>query len=107
LERCWLGRGDRGPAHVRVWNGGKMSSSAEFEFVVGEEYENEKGLFKVMSIEKDEMLIRWASGEEAQTTLMFQGRIQQRRNWEKARLQEKADALKPPARKTKASKRSQ
>lgn len=84
-----------------------MSSSAEFEFVVGENYENEKGIFTVMSIEKNEMLIRWATGEEALTTLIFQSRIQQRRNWEKAQLQEKADALKPPARKSKASKSRQ
>jgi uncharacterized Zn finger protein len=81
-----------------------MNSSAEFEFVVGEKYENEKGIFTVMSIEKNEMLIRWATGEEAQTTLVFQGRIQQRRNWEKTVQQEKADAVKPPPRKAKTSK---
>jgi len=83
-----------------------MSSSEEFEFVVGEKYENEKGIFTVMSIEKNEMVIRWATGEEAQTTLVFQGRIQQRRNWEKTLQQVKADAVKPPPRKTKAPKSS-
>ena len=83
-----------------------MSSSEEFEFVVGEKYENEKGIFTVMSIEKNEMVIRWATGEEAQTTLVFQGRIQQRRNWEKTLQQVKADAAKPPPRKTKAPKSS-
>jgi uncharacterized Zn finger protein len=81
-----------------------MSSSEEFEFVVGEKYENEKGIFTVMSIEKNEMVIRWATGEEAQTTLVFQGRIQQRRNWEKTLQQVKADAVKPPPRKTKTPK---
>ena len=44
-----------------------MSPSTELEFMVGEKYENERGIFKVMSIEKDEMRIRWANGEEAET----------------------------------------
>ncbi len=81
-----------------------MNSATEFGFVVGEKYENEKGIFTVMSIEKDEMLIRWTNGEEAQTSMEFQDRIQQRRNWEKSVQQEKADAVKTPPKKTRASK---
>ncbi len=81
-----------------------MNPSTEFEFVVGEKYENEKGIFTVMSIEKGEMVIQWADGEEAQTSLVFQDRIQKRRLWEQTVQQEKADAIKAPPKKTKASK---
>ena len=81
-----------------------MNSTTEFAFVVGEKYENEKGVFTVMSIEKDEMVIRWTNGEEAETSLEFQDRIQQRRNWEKALQQKNADAVKPPPRKPRTSK---
>jgi hypothetical protein len=85
---------------------GKMNPPAEFEFTVGEKYENEKGPFKVMSIEKDEMLIRWANGEEAQTSIEFQGRIQKRRLWEKTLQQKAAAPPKPAPRKAKSSKSS-
>jgi uncharacterized Zn finger protein len=83
-----------------------MNPSTEFEFAVGEKYENEKGIFTVMSIEKDEMVIRWASGEEAQTSMEFQDRIQKRRQWEKTQPKEKAAAAKPAPRKAKPSKSS-
>jgi uncharacterized Zn finger protein len=85
---------------------GKMNPPAEFEFTVGEKYENEKGPFKVMSIEKDEMLIRWSNGEEAQTSIEFQGRIQARRQWEKSRQKETAAPAKPAPRKAKSPKSS-
>jgi len=87
-------------------NGGKMNPSTEFEFRVDEKYENEKGIFTVMSIERDEMVIRWANGEEVQTSMEFQGRIQKRRQWEKTLQEEKAAAAKPAPRKTKPSKSS-
>lgn len=83
-----------------------MNPSTEFEFTVGENYENEKGVFTVMSIEKDEMVIRWANGEEAQTRMEFQGRIQERRLWEKTMQEEKSAAAKPPPKKAKPSKKS-
>ena len=83
-----------------------MNPSTEFEFMVGEKYENEKGPFKVMSIEKDEMLIRWTNGEEVQTSMEFQSRIQDRRQWEKNLQQEKTTAAKPAPRKAKPSKSS-
>lgn len=83
-----------------------MNPPAEFEFTVGEKYENEKGSFKVMSIEKDEMLIRWANGEEAQTSIEFQGRIQTRRQWEKTKQKATAAPAKPAPRKAKSSKSS-
>jgi uncharacterized Zn finger protein len=83
-----------------------MNPSYEFEFTVGEKYENEKGMFSVMSIQKDEMVIRWANGEEAQTSMEFQGRIQKRREWEKKIQDEKMAAAKPAPRKAKPSKSS-
>jgi hypothetical protein len=83
-----------------------MNPSTEFEFAVGENYENEKGVFTVMSIEKDEMVIRWANGEETQTRMEFQGRIQERRLWEKTMQEEKSAAAKPPPKKAKPSKKS-
>jgi uncharacterized Zn finger protein len=86
--------------------GGKMNPSNEFEFMVGEKYENEKGIFSVMSIEKDKMVIQWANGEEIQTSIEFQGRIQKRREWEKTQQKEKTTAAKPTARKANSSKSS-
>jgi uncharacterized Zn finger protein len=92
---------------IKPWsNGGKMNPYNEFEFMVGEKYENEKGIFSVMSIEKDEMVIRWTNGEETQTSIKFQGRIQKRREWEKTRQNEKTSAAKPAPRKAKTSKNS-
>jgi hypothetical protein len=85
--------------------GGKMDPAYAFEFTVGETYENEKGMFLVLSIAKDDMVIRWHDGEETQTSLEFQGRIQKRRQWEKTLLQEKTIAVKPAPKKAKASKR--
>ena len=81
-----------------------MNAPAECEFLVDEKYENEKGIFRVMSIEKDEMVIRWANGEEVQTSIEFQTRIQKRRQWEKTFQEGKAAAAKPARRKAKPSK---
>ncbi len=83
-----------------------MNPSDVFEFIAGQKYENEKGIFKVMSIEKEEMVIRWANGEEAQTSMEFQGRIQERRQWEETLQKKKAAATKPISRKAKSSKSS-
>lgn len=83
-----------------------MNPSTEFEFMVGEKYENEKGIFTVMSIEKDDMVIRWANGEEVQTSMEFQDRIQERRQWEKTLQKEEPAAPKPAPRKTKPPKSS-
>jgi hypothetical protein len=80
-----------------------MNPSADFEFSVDESYENEKGPFRVLSIESDEMLIRWENGEEAHTSVEFQGRIQLRRQWEKQRQEQLAAAAKPAPSKPKAS----
>jgi hypothetical protein len=83
-----------------------MNPAYEFEFTVGETYENEKGSFSVISIAKEDMVIRWKDGEETQTSIEFQGRIQKRRQWEKTMQQEKEAAAKPVPKKPRASKSS-
>jgi len=60
-----------------------MEQPTEIEFNVDEHYENEKGVFKVISIHKEEMVIRWENGEEILTTLDLQRRIAERREREK------------------------
>jgi hypothetical protein len=83
-----------------------MNPSTEFEFLVGEKYENEKGIFSVMSIEKDEMVIQWANGEEIKTAIEFQGRIQKRREWEKTLQKGKPTAATPALKRAKSLKSS-
>lgn len=68
-----------------------MEEGQTIEFVVGETYENEKGAFEVISIERDAMVIKWESGESIETTVTFQRRIQERRCWER-QMKEKAAA---------------
>ncbi len=60
-----------------------MEPSTEFKFTIGEQYENEKGIFTVLSIDKDEMVIQWENGKKIQTEIGLQSRIQQRRQREK------------------------
>jgi hypothetical protein len=60
-----------------------MEPITGFKFVVDEQYENEKGVFTVLSMHKDEMVIQWDSGEKIQTEIDLQQRIQQRRLREK------------------------
>jgi len=45
------------------------------EFEVGEKYENMKGIYEVLSIDRNTMRIRWESGEEITTTVSLQSRI--------------------------------
>ncbi len=75
-----------------------MEEGQSIEFVVGETYENEKGLFEVLSIERDAMVIKWESGESIETTVSFQRRIQERRRWERQMKEKKAAASKSKAR---------
>lgn len=69
-----------------------MDPITEFEFCVDEQYENEKGVFTVISIDKDEMLIRWEHGEEIRTEIDLQRRIQARREREKTEREMQANA---------------
>ena len=81
-----------------------MNTNGEFQFSVDGTYENEKGAFRVVSIERDQMVIRWENGEEVSTSVALQGRIQQRREWEKSKQEQVAAAAKPAAPKPKARK---
>ena len=56
-----------------------MDLMTDIEFKVNEQYENEKGVFTVVSMHKDEMVIKWESGEEIRTSIDLQRRIQERR----------------------------
>ena len=67
-----------------------MEPDQEIQFRVGDQYENEKGVFTVLSVRKNEMVIQWASGEEIQTTVELQRQIQQRRHWEQLQREKQA-----------------
>lgn len=69
-----------------------MEQEDRFEFVVDEKYKNEKGTFTVLSIHKNEMVIRWESGEELRTDIELQRNIQARRQWEKVQIEKEAKA---------------
>ena len=45
------------------------------EFLVGQQYENRKGVYEVIEIRGDSMRIRWENGEEVDTTVTMQQRI--------------------------------
>ena len=47
----------------------------DIKFKVGQEYENRKGVYEVLGVDKDAMSIRWESGEEVTTTEGLQSRI--------------------------------
>jgi len=84
-----------------------MNPMTAFEFSLDGSYENEKGLFRVLSIDGDDMLIRWEkTGEEIHTSAEFQGRIQQRRMWEKQRQEQAAAAAKPAPKPKPAAKKA-
>jgi hypothetical protein len=67
-----------------------MEEQQEIKFEVDQQYENEKGIFTVVSLKKNDMVIRWESGEEIQTTLELQTTIQLRRQWEQYQREAKA-----------------
>lgn len=88
-----------------VQTGGVMMPITEFEFNVDEQYENEKGVFTVLSIHRDEMVIRWESGEEIRTDIDLQCRIQIRRQWEEFNRKIKERAGKKGSGKSRGAKR--
>ena len=68
-----------------------MEPITDFEFTVDEQYENEKGIFTVLSIHENEMVIQWKNGEKIQTKIDLQSRIQKRRQLEKIARESKDD----------------
>lgn len=59
-----------------------------FEFEVGAMYENMKGVYEVISIQNDSMVIRWKDGNEVVTPVDLQRRIIERMAYEKKLLQQ-------------------
>ena len=55
------------------------------QFEVGHQYENTKGAYEVLSIEGEDMCIRWETGEEVVTTVKMQRRIIERMQRERER----------------------
>ena len=60
-----------------------MEPTTTFKFTVDEQYKNEKGVFTVLSIRGNEMVIQWKNGEKIRTKIDLQSRIQHRRQQEK------------------------
>lgn len=71
-----------------------MDQGNGIEFVVDGQYENEKGVFTVLSIHKNEMVIRWEDGEEIRTDIELQRNIQARRQWEQLEKEKAALTVK-------------
>jgi len=80
-----------------------MEQGNQIDFVVDEQYENEKGIYTVLSIHRNEMVIRWESGEEMRTNIELQRNILARREWEKIQM-EKDAALAKAGKKSGAAK---
>ena len=70
------------------------------QFEVGQQYENTKGAFEVLTIEGNDMRIRWTTGEEVATTVKMQRRINERLQREREQPPIQIKAL-PAKRKTK------
>ncbi len=69
-----------------------MAAAPKFE--VGGTYENVKGLYEVISIEKDVMVIRWQDGAQIATSVELQQRILERMSFEKEKAAHRV-AVKP------------
>lgn len=73
-----------------------MDQPEKIEFAVDGQYENEKGVFTVLSMHRGQMVIRWENGEEIKTDINLQRRIAERRQWEEnKRLADAEAALHP------------
>ena len=58
------------------------------KFEIGKKYENMKGAYEVLSIDRNTMRIRWDSGEEITTTVSLQSKIVTRMGREKRKREE-------------------
>jgi hypothetical protein len=83
-----------------------MEPTTEFKFSFDEQYENEKGIFTILSINKNEMVIQWKNGEKIKTKIDFQCRIQERRQREKTAGEAKDNGAKSQPRNSAAFKMS-
>jgi hypothetical protein len=81
-----------------------MEPITEFNFNLDDQYENEKGIFNVLSIHENEMMILWKNGEKTLTEIDLQRRIQERRQREKIVREEKDNKAKSQPQKSAALK---
>jgi hypothetical protein len=63
--------------------------SEMIDFKVGQEYENMKGVYEVISINGNSMNIRWENGVQTSTPIDLQCRILERMQREKQEIDEK------------------
>jgi len=75
-----------------------------FKFEVGSKYENMKGGYEVVSMHKNDMVIRWDDGSEVNTTVELQMRIIERMALEKE--EEEQRILKEQKKSTKGKKKA-
>lgn len=73
----------------------------DFEFEVGASYQNMKGVFEVVSIQRNRMVIRWADGVELTTSVDLQKRIIERMSYEEQALQQARDKIQAKKKKRK------
>jgi len=77
MARCGKGK-EKGGSRICHRDGDdnmEDNMSDQIEFKVGNEYENRKGLFEVISIKSDSMIIQWENGEKISTDIELQQRI--------------------------------
>jgi hypothetical protein len=67
----------------------------DINFEIGAIYENMKGPYEVISIRKNEMIIRWDNGNEIATTVDLQKRIIERMALEKEAKQRECQKKAP------------
>jgi hypothetical protein len=61
---------------------------AHVKFEIRKKYENTKGAYEVLSIDRNTMRIRWDSGEEITTTVSLQSKIVTRMGREQRKREE-------------------
>lgn len=66
----------------------------KIEFRVGDQYENQKGVYEVISLDsaKKTMVIRWENGEEIESSLELQEKIIRNMQFKKLSFEKQADA---------------
>ena len=79
----------------------------DFNFEVGAFYENMKGAYEVISIHKNEMVIRWDNGNEIATTVDLQKRIVERMALEKESKQRESQKKAPGGKGNKGGQKKQ
>ena len=66
----------------------------DFKFEVGSTYKNMKGVYEVVSINKDTMVIRWDDDNRVTTSVDLQKRILERMHFDKELQQQKSEGKK-------------